>query len=57
MTAGGVDWVLDVYGGAEHSFTNPRASRRSTCPASRYDEPTDRRSWQAMLDLFAEVFG
>ena len=27
MTGGGVDWQLVVYGGAVHSFTNPRASR------------------------------
>ncbi len=27
MTGGGVDWQLIVYGGAVHSFTNPRASR------------------------------
>ncbi len=27
MRAGGVDWQLVVYGGAVHSFTNPRASQ------------------------------
>jgi dienelactone hydrolase len=56
MTAGGVDWQLIVYGGAVHSFTNPRASNIDL-PGIAYHEPTDRRSWQAMLDLFAEVFG
>jgi dienelactone hydrolase len=56
MRAGGVDWQLVVYGGAVHSFTNERASA-ATNPAIAYDEVTDRRSWQAMLDLFAEVFG
>jgi dienelactone hydrolase len=56
MTAGGVDWQLVVYGGAVHSFTNPRASNIDL-PGIAYHEPTDRRSWQAMLDLFAEVFG
>ena len=55
MRAGGVDWQLVVYGGAVHSFTNPRASG-SDIPGIRYHEPTDRRSWQAMLDLFSEVF-
>jgi hypothetical protein len=25
-------------------------------PGVAYDERTDRRSWQAMLDLFREVF-
>jgi len=56
MRAGGVDWQLVVYGGAVHSFTNPRASNIDL-PGIAYDEATDRRSWQAMLDLFAEVFG
>jgi len=56
MRAGGADWQLHVYGGAVHSFTNPRASGVDI-PGIDYHEPTDRRSWQAMLDLFAEVFG
>ena len=55
MTAGGVDWQLVVYGGAVHSFTNPRASQIDL-PGIAYHEATDRRSWQAMCDLFAEVF-
>ncbi len=54
MRAGGVDWQLHVYGGAVHSFTNPRAAGVDI-PGIGYHEPTDRRSWQAMLDLFAEV--
>jgi dienelactone hydrolase len=56
MRAGGVDWQLHIYGGAVHSFTNPRASMVDI-PGIAYHEPTDRRSWQAMLDLFDEVFG
>ena len=55
MRAGGVDWELNVYGGAVHSFTNKRASP-DTFPGIAYDEATDRRSWQAMVDLFDEVF-
>jgi len=55
MRAGGVDWQLVVYGGAVHSFTNPRASGVDL-PGIAYDAETDRRSWQAMLDLFTEVF-
>jgi len=56
MTAARVDWQLVVYGGAVHSFTNPRAATVDL-PGIAYHESTDRRSWQAMLDLFAEVFG
>jgi dienelactone hydrolase len=55
MAAGGVDWQLVVYGGAVHSFTNPRASQVDL-PGIAYHERTDQRSWQAMCDLFAEVF-
>ena len=55
MRAGGVDWELNVYGGAVHSFTNKLASP-DTFPGIAYDEATDRRSWQAMVDLFNEVF-
>src|SRR5580692_9249691 len=55
MRAGGVDWELNVYGGAVHSFTNTLASP-DAFPGIAYDEPTDRRSWQAMVDLFNEVF-
>lgn len=56
MRAGGVDWQLTVYGGAQHSFTNPRATGVNI-PGIAYDQPTDRRSWRAMGDLFDEVFG
>jgi dienelactone hydrolase len=56
MRAGGVDWVLTVYGGAQHSFTR-RGADGTSIPGVRYDEATDRRSWRAMLDLFDEVLG
>lgn len=53
MTAGGVDWQMVLYGQAEHSFTNRAADR----PGFRYHERTDHRSWRAMVDFLAEVFG
>jgi dienelactone hydrolase len=55
MNAGGVDWRMNLYGGAAHSFTNPQASALGV-PGIEYHELTDRRSWEAMLDLFREVF-
>ncbi len=55
MRGAGVDWQLHVYGGAVHSFTNPRASKVDL-PGIDYHAPTDRRSWQAMLNLFEETF-
>ena len=55
MKAAGADWELNLYGGAQHSFTNPAADG-TQMPGVLYHEPTDRRSWAAMVDLFAEVF-
>jgi dienelactone hydrolase len=55
MRAGGVDWRVNLYGGAAHSFTNPLAVGQ--LPGVQFDEVADRRSWRAMLELFEEVFG
>jgi len=54
MRAAKVDWRLELYGGAVHGFANPLAGRLGN-PAVQYNEPTHRRSWRAMLDLFAEI--
>jgi dienelactone hydrolase len=53
MRAGGVDWRMVLYGGAGHSFTNPRASDLGM-EGIAYHERTDARSWRAMLDFFGE---
>jgi dienelactone hydrolase len=55
MRAGGVDWRMNLYGGAKHSFTRPGADLEGR-PGVGYDETSDERSWRAMLDLFDEVF-
>lgn len=55
MRAGGVDWRMNLYGGAAHSFTNPNAGAMGV-PGIEYHETTNQRSWEAMLDLFREVF-
>jgi dienelactone hydrolase len=55
MRAAGVDWRMNVYGGAQHSFTHPRAEL-ATLEGLAYDQRTDERSWRAMLDLLDEVF-
>ena len=54
MRTGGVDWQMNLYGGAVHSFTNPSADGSNA--AFRYDERADARSWQAMIDHFDDVF-
>jgi dienelactone hydrolase len=50
-----VDWQVHVYGGAVHSFTNPEADALGN-PAFAHQAAADRRSWSAMLALFAEAF-
>jgi dienelactone hydrolase len=56
MTAAGVDWQMNVYGEAGHSFTNPNVGALGM-PGFDYHAETDRRSWAAMLGLFAETLG
>ncbi len=56
MRAGDVDWQMNLYGGAKHSFTNPDAAAAGI-PGIEYHEPSDRRSWRCMIDLFDETFG
>ncbi len=55
MNEGGVDWRFNLYGGAGHSFSNPTADAMNR-PGFAYHEPTWRRSWRAMIDLFDEAF-
>jgi dienelactone hydrolase len=54
MTAAGVDWRMVVYGRTGHSFTNPEADSWGM-PGFSYQADSDRRSWAAMKDLFAEA--
>ncbi len=55
MRRAGVDWQMNIYGGAVHSFTNPDAGRAGIKGVA-YNEKADRRSWQALMDFFAEIF-
>jgi dienelactone hydrolase len=55
MKDGGVaDWRIDLYGGVGHSFTNKNVDLMGM-PGLAYHEPSDRRSWNAMLALFEET--
>lgn len=56
MSGAGVDWQMNIYGGAGHSFTNPNAGILNN-PGFSYDAAADRRSWAAMLNLFEETLG
>ncbi len=63
----GVDWRVNVYGGAKHAFwarpTNPDGSpaagtthTAATVPGVGYHPAHTPRAWRAVLDLFDETF-
>lgn len=56
MRAAGVDWQLIAYGGAVHGFTNP-AHGNDNSKGVAYNASADARSWAAMRQFFAELFG
>lgn len=49
-----VDWQIHAYGNTKHSFTNPHAN--DSAMGLKYDALAEKRSWQAMLHFFSEVF-
>ena len=51
MKAAGARYRVIRYPGVKHSFTNPDAAKAGM-DALAYDADADRKSWQAMLDLF-----
>ena len=55
MRGASVDWQLIAYGGAVHSFTNPRAGS-DNAKGVAYNEKADRRSWQALIAFLRELF-
>jgi len=55
MNSAGVDWELNMYGNAVHSFTDWGAGD-DTSQGVAYNEAADQRSWTDMQQLFAEVF-
>jgi dienelactone hydrolase len=56
MKAAKVDWQVVLYSGTVHSFTQPMAGNDPST-GSAYNAESDRRSWQAMKDFLAEIFG
>jgi dienelactone hydrolase len=55
MRRSGADWRLHLFGGVGHSFTNPGIDEYGF-PGFAYDAAADRRSWDMMKSLLAEVF-
>jgi len=50
-----VNYEIDLYGGAVHSFTNPN-SGNDPKKGVAYNEQADKRSWEKMVGFFVEVF-
>ncbi|MFG0264652.1 MAG: dienelactone hydrolase family protein [Rhodopirellula sp. JB055] len=50
-----VDWQMNVYSHAVHSFTQPMAGNDNSKGAA-YNEKADKRSWDAMRVFFHELF-
>lgn len=55
MRNAGVDWQLVAYGNSVHAFTHESAGSDNSKGAA-YNEKAAKRSWQAMLDFFDEIF-
>lgn len=53
MNAKQVDWQLHAYSHTVHAFTRPAANDPAF--GAVYNANADRRSWQAMLNFFAET--
>jgi len=51
----GADWQLHAYGNTMHAFTNPNANDKTM--GTVYDPSSDQRSWAAMQNFLAELFG
>jgi dienelactone hydrolase len=55
MKEGGCNWELIHYGNTVHAFTNPANDGKAN-PAAKYNEQSDRRSWQTMRNFFDDIF-
>ncbi|HEV2271215.1 MAG TPA: dienelactone hydrolase family protein [Steroidobacteraceae bacterium] len=49
MTRAGADWRINLYGGAQHGFTDPEVDPVKW-PGAAYNALADARSWRAMQD-------
>ncbi|HET6436448.1 MAG TPA: dienelactone hydrolase family protein [Anaeromyxobacter sp.] len=56
LTKAGVDWQVVLYSGVVHAFTQPDAGSDKSKGVA-YDAKADKRSFQAMKDFLAELFG
>jgi dienelactone hydrolase len=56
LTDAGADWQIHAYGHVGHGFTNPNAHQIGIAGVA-YNEAAARRSWTALEDYLAELFG
>jgi len=56
LTDCGADWQIHCYGHVGHGFTNPNAHQLGIKGVA-YNEAAARRSWAALEDYLAELFG
>ena len=56
MEAAAVDYQINLYGGAQHGFTNPAADSLGR-PGIAYNFLADARSWSAMRQFLTELLG
>ncbi len=50
-----IDWQMTLYGGAQHSFSNPSANQYGV-KGVQYNAQADQRSWMHMRQFFEELF-
>jgi dienelactone hydrolase len=55
MRTAGVNWQINIYANAVHSFTNPDSGNDPSSGAA-YNKQADERSWEAMKEFFNEIF-
>jgi len=55
LNKNGVDWEMNIYGGAKHAFTNPYADGYGL-KALGYSPNADRRSWLRLLGFLDAIF-
>ncbi len=55
MRQAGADWQMISYGGAVHSFSNPKAGD-AKIKGVAYDPQAAKRSWKHMQAFFEEIF-
>ncbi len=55
LSQANVDWEMDIYGGAKHSFTNPYADGYGM-EGLAYQEAADQRSWLRSLAFLEDIF-